>query len=52
MKDVIVTIGCMIVASVGATYVIREIENDFWRTKHHYGNIKRGLKNKFKTAKV
>jgi len=52
MKDIAITIGCMVVSSVAASYIIREIQTDFWRSKHHYGNIKRSVNKKFKTAKA
>lgn len=48
MKEIVITIGCMIVATVASSYVIREIETDFWRSRCCYANIKRNINNNFK----
>jgi hypothetical protein len=46
MNDVAKGITMMVVASIIATYTIREIETGFWRSKHYYGNAKRFIKSK------
>lgn len=48
MKDLIISIGISVTATVAAYFIVREIENDFWRTKHYYGRANRAFKKSFK----
>ena len=48
IKEIALTVGCMIVSTVAATYIIREIETDFWRSKKCYADVKRNINRKFK----
>jgi len=47
MKDLAISLGLSVIATVTAYYIIREIENDFWRTKHYYGRANRAFKKSF-----
>ena len=50
MKDILIAVGVSIVATVGAFYVVRELETNFWRSKRHFENAKRSFNRKFKKA--
>jgi hypothetical protein len=51
MKDFIASVAVCLTASVAATYVIREIDTGFWRSKKIYADAKREMKKQFNRCK-
>jgi len=50
MNDIAKSIFVCVVGSVAASYIIREIQTDFWRSQKLYADAKRTVKSKFKRA--